>query len=277
MGRTSHQSGPNGGSFSVIGAGRAGGSLIEALGSRGWECHKVLGAHDVVRDVARDVDVVFITTPDQAIASVAEEIDPVAGTVVAHLAGSLGTDVLGPHQHRGAVHPLVALPAVDVGARRLLDGAWFAVGGSSTHALDVMHHVVTDLGGTAFEIADADRARYHAAACIASNHLVALLGQVERIALPLDVPLEAFLALASTTVDSVAELGPRRALTGPVARSDWGTVAAHVDAIGTSEQPAYIALAALAWRLGHGDGSDLPIDLLKPTPTIPTPTIPTPT
>ena len=277
MGRSSHQPGPDGSAFAVIGLGKAGGSLIEALGSRGWECRRALGADDVVSDAARDVDVVFITTPDQAIASVAAEIDPVAGTVVAHLAGSLGTGVLGSHLHCGAIHPLVALPDVDVGARRLLDGAWFAVGGSSTHALDVMHHVVADLGGTAFEIADADRARYHAAACIASNHLVALLGQVERIALPLEVPFEAFLALASTTVDSVAELGPRRALTGPVARSDWVTVAAHVDAIGTSEQPAYMALAALAWRLGHGDGSDLPIDLLSPAATIVTPAAPSST
>ena len=261
----------------MIGAGRAGGSLVEALGSRGWECRRVLSAHDDVFDAARDVDVVFITTPDQVIASVAGKIDPVTETVVAHVAGSLGAGVLGPHPHRGAIHPLVSLPTVDVGAHRLLDGAWFAVGGSSTHALEVMRLVAHDLGGTAFEIADADRAIYHAAACVASNHLVALLGQVERIAETLDVPLEAFLALASTTVESVAELGPRRALTGPIARSDWVTVAAHVAALDAREQPAYIALATLAWRLGHDDGSDLPIDLLGPAAAILTPTAPTST
>ena len=54
---------------------------------------------------------------------------------------------------------------------------------------------------------DADRARYHAAACIASNHLVALLDQVERVA---PVPLEAFLPLVRATLDNVADARPGR-------------------------------------------------------------------
>ena len=57
---------------------------------------------------------------------------------------------------------------------------------------------------------DADRARYHAAACVASNHLVALLGQVERLAADAGVPLEAFLPLVRATLDNVDELGPAR-------------------------------------------------------------------
>ncbi|MBV8236978.1 MAG: DUF2520 domain-containing protein, partial [Acidimicrobiia bacterium] len=127
----------------------------------------------------------MIATPDAAVAGVAATVEPVADTVVAHLAGSLGLDVLGGHPRRASVHPLVALPDPDVGAERLR-GAWFAVAGDG-----FVRTVVDDLGGRWFSVADEDRAAYHAAACIASNHLVALLGQAERVGSAARVPREA--------------------------------------------------------------------------------------
>ena len=56
-------------------------------------------------------------------------------------------------------------------------------------------------------VAGADRAAYHAAAAVASNHLVALLGQAERIAARAGVPFEALLDLVRATVANVAEGG----------------------------------------------------------------------
>ena len=84
---------------------------------------------------------------------------------------------------------------------------------------------------------------------IASNHLVALLGQVERVAAAAGVPLEAYLDLVRATLDNVAELGPAAALTGPVARGDWATVDRHLAALDPSEHEAYGAMVALARRL----------------------------
>jgi predicted short-subunit dehydrogenase-like oxidoreductase (DUF2520 family) len=109
--------------------------------------------------------------------------------------------------------------------------------------------VVDDLGGHRVAVADVDRAAYHAAACMASNHVVALLGQVERVAATAGVPLEAYLDLVRQTVDNVATLGPVEALTGPVRRGDEATVARHLQAIDPSERPAYEALADAARRL----------------------------
>jgi len=164
-------------------------------------------------------------------------------TVVAHLAGALGLDVLDGHERAAALHPLVSLPDADIGAERLAGGAWFAVAGDP-----LVRQVVDDLGGHAFAVADLDRTRYHAAAVIASNHLVALLGQVERVA-PEGVPLEAFLGLARGTIDNVAALGAAAALTGPVARGDWATVERHLAALPEDERPAYEAMVAEARRL----------------------------
>ena len=234
----------------IIGGGRAGRSLALALGQAGWRVERVLGRGDDVTAATVGVDLVVIATPDAAVTEVAAAIEPVAGgAIVAHLAGSLGLDVLAPHPRRAAVHPLIALPTPELGAERLVSGVWFAVAGDP-----IARRVVDDLGGRWFEVADADRAAYHAAAVIASNHVVALLGQAERIAAPVGVPLAAYLDLVRATIDNVAELGPAGALTGPAARGDWATIDRHLAALDPSEHEAYRAMVALARRLVESDG-----------------------
>ena len=230
----------------VVGAGRAGGALALALERVGWTVEPMLGRGDDRTNAAQEVDLLVLAVPDPVIAAVAATIEPAAGTVVAHLAGSLGLDVLAGHPRPAALHPLVALPDAETGAARLAGGAWFAVAGDP-----LVRRVVAELGGHAFTVADEDRTRYHAAAVIASNHLVALLGQVERVA-PEGVPLEAFLALVRGTVDNVATLGPAAALTGPVARGDWAAVERHLAALPVDERPAYEAMVAQARRLLDG-------------------------
>ena len=54
---------------------------------------------------------------------------------------------------------------------------------------------MASLGGRAVDVEDPDRATYHAAASIAANHLVALIGQVERVAASIGLPLDAFSGL----------------------------------------------------------------------------------
>ncbi|HEY4376649.1 MAG TPA: DUF2520 domain-containing protein, partial [Acidimicrobiales bacterium] len=207
----------------VIGPGRAGGALALALGRAGWVVADPVRRGENLDGAAVDVDLLVLATPDAAVAEVAQAIPPVPTTVVAHLAGSLGLDVLAPHARRAAIHPLVSLPDAELGAERLASGAWWAVAGEP-----IGQRVVADLDGQWFTVADADRAAYHAAAAIASNHLVALMGQVQRVVEPLGVPFEAELALAQATLDNVARLGPAAALTGPAARGDWPTIARHL-------------------------------------------------
>lgn len=239
-------------SLRIIGPGRAGGALGGALERVGWTVEAPLRRGEDVRGAGTGVDLVVVATPDASIAEVAAAIAP-TGAVIAHLAGSLGLDVLAPHERRAAVHPLVALPDAELGAARL-SGAWFALAGDP-----IAQRVAADLGGRWFEVADEDRAAYHAAAVVASNHLVALMGQVDRIAGSVGAPGEAYVALAAGALSNVAAVGPAAALTGPVARGDWATVRRHLAALDPSERAAYLAMAAEARRLVDDDG--LPSDL----------------
>lgn len=234
----------------VLGAGRAGGAFAGALGQAGWDVDLVdsRGA-GAVRTATTGVDLVLLCVADPAVAEIARSIEPDASCVVAHCAGSLGLDVLAPHERIGAVHPLVSLPNAALGAERLRAHAWFATAGDP-----LVGELVATLGGRAFEIADEHRAAYHAAACIAANHLVALLGQVERVGATAGAPFDAYLDLARGALENVARLGPATALTGPAARGDEATIARHLAAIDPSERDAYAALADQARRLAAAKG-----------------------
>ena len=203
----------------------------------------LLGRGDDVAAAAREVDLVVIATPDDAIASVASSIDVVPSTVVAHLSGSRGLDVLAPHVRRGALHPLMTLPDEQTGAR-LLRGAWFAVAGDP-----FVHEVVGALDGRWFTVVDDRRAIYHAAASVAANHVVALLGQVERLAREAGVPFAAFFDIIRAAVDNTERLGPAAALTGPAARGDLDTIRRHLAALPEDERAAYEVMVAQARRL----------------------------
>lgn len=230
----------------IVGPGRAGGSFAAALAHAGWRVDGPLPRGDH-RDAGNGTALVVLAVPDAAVADVAASIAPTEAVVV-HVAGSLGLDVLAPHTDAGSVHPLVSLPSPATGADRLV-GAWFATAGRSSRAHDAVARLVAALDGRRVAVADEHRVAYHAAAAIAANHLVALLGQVERIATDVDVPLEAYLDLCRGALDNVAAVGPAAALTGPVARGDWETVARHLDALPADERPAYSVLADAARRL----------------------------
>jgi predicted short-subunit dehydrogenase-like oxidoreductase (DUF2520 family) len=241
----------------LIGPGRAGRSIAEALRRRGWTVD-LLGRGDRVEDAAQEVALVVLAVPDDAIAPVAARIRPAAGAVVLHLSGSRGLDVLDPHPRRGSLHPLASLPDPEVGADRLLAGCTFAVAGDP-----LARCLAESFGGRALEVPDDRRALYHAAASVAANHLVALAAQVERLAGAAGVPVEAYWPLMADALGNVARVGAAAALTGPAARGDHATVAAHLRALPAAERPLYLALATAAAQLA---GRDLPPLDEEPTP-----------
>jgi predicted short-subunit dehydrogenase-like oxidoreductase (DUF2520 family) len=260
------------GTFALVGPGRAGTSVALALAGRGWAAVAVagrsldaastravaerLGAPAAeVADAGREADLVIVATPDADITEAAAILAPElrAGALVVHLSGAStlheldGVLLARPDVEVGSLHPLQSLPSAVVGAERLA-GSWCAVDGSPR-----VEKLAVTLGMRPFRVEAADRVRYHAAACVASNHVVALLGQVERLAAHVGVPFEAFLPLVRGTVDNVDELGANAALTGPVARGDIETVARHLDALPDKERDAYRALVVEAERLAARD------------------------
>ncbi|MBJ7306275.1 MAG: DUF2520 domain-containing protein [Acidimicrobiia bacterium] len=252
-------------SVRIIGPGRAGGALAIALARVGWTVVAPVHRGESLSAAASGVDLLVIATPDGVIADVAREITPDPTTVVVHLSGALGLEALATHPQRASLHPLTSMPTAEIGAERLVGGAWFAIDANTESALKCMESLADALGGRSFVVDDEHRVAYHAAAAIASNHVVALLGSAERVARSAGVPIEAYLELVRATIDNIEDLGVIDALTGPVARGDWDTVARHRDAIDPSELALYDALVDAARRVV--DSRPIPSD--ESTPPIP--------
>jgi predicted short-subunit dehydrogenase-like oxidoreductase (DUF2520 family) len=206
--------------LAIVGRGRLGTALAGVLGATGFE---LLGPFGRGYDGA-GADAVLLCVPDKQIAAAAQLIAP--GPPVGHCSGATGLEALAPHE-AFSLHPLMTVTAQ--GAR--FQGAGAAIAGSTQRALALAGALAQALGMRAVEIADSDRAAYHAAASIASNFLITLEAAAERIGASAGVDRELLVPLVRATVENWAALGPQRALTGPVARGDEQTVASQRAAI----------------------------------------------
>jgi predicted short-subunit dehydrogenase-like oxidoreductase (DUF2520 family) len=216
----------------------------ERLAERLKGCRAVESA----QAVADAADLVFITTPDDAIAEVAAQVRWRPGSWVVHVSGAESLDVLEPALRAGAtvgsIHPLQTFADVEQ-AVASMPGSTFALEGEGP-LLECLREMVLALGGRAVELRPQDKALYHAAAVLVSNYVVTLMDMATRLWQQLgadpDAATEALLPLLQGTVNNLRRLGLPDALTGPIARGDLGTVRWHLAALEASAPellPAY--------------------------------------
>jgi predicted short-subunit dehydrogenase-like oxidoreductase (DUF2520 family) len=232
----------------IVGAGRLGRALAAGLHEAGLTVEGPLGRG------ARcpDADVVILAVPDAEIANAAAAIEQRPdGPLVGHCSGATTLAPLAPHE-AFSLHPLMTVPA-DGPAQ--LAGASAAIAGSTPHARGVAHQLALHLGLTPIDVADEDRAAYHAAASIASNFLITIEAAAEQLAASAGVDRAALVPLVRATVENWASLGPDRALTGPIARGDQDTVDRQRQAIAERTPdllPLFDALAEATRTLATG-------------------------
>jgi predicted short-subunit dehydrogenase-like oxidoreductase (DUF2520 family) len=193
----------------VVGRGRLGAALAARLAAAGC-----LAGSD-------PADLVVLCVPDRAIASVAAA-RPV-GPWIAHMSGATPLSALDPHRQRFGLHPLQTFTR-DRGPEQF-DGAWAAVIGETDDARERARWLANLLGLRPFDLADASRPLYHAGAAMASNYLVTLYRAAAEMLDRAGAPAEALVPLMQRTIDNGFQL------TGPIARGDRETVAAHLAAI----------------------------------------------
>lgn len=200
--------------FAVVGAGRLGHALIGALDGAGAS---TLGP--LARGAAMPTTpVVILCVPESALAEVSAMVP--AGAIVGHCSASAPLDLLAPHE-RFVAHPLMTFAGT--GAR--FAGATCAIDGSTPRALGIAAEIVRLLDMRPVQVPAERRTLYHAAASVAANFLVTLEAAAERLAAPCGIDRAALAPLVRAAVEHWAELGPAKALTGPIARGDEPTVA----------------------------------------------------
>jgi predicted short-subunit dehydrogenase-like oxidoreductase (DUF2520 family) len=218
----------------VIGTGRAGGAIRARLAEQGL---RVTDGREP--DLAAEL--VILCVPDQVIGEVAGALP--MGRWIAHVSGATHLPALDPHERRFSVHPLQTLTR-ERGPEQL-DGAWGAISAESDEALARARWLADTLGLRVFEVADADRTLYHAAAVIGGNYLVTLHDVAARLLAEVGAPEAAIVPLMTRTIENGFDL------TGPIARGDWTTVEAHLEVLAERAPdlvPLYRALAEATRR-----------------------------
>ena len=237
-----------------IGAGTVAGVLALALSSHGYPVAAVSSRHLSSAEelastvegctatasgqtVAEAADLVFITTPDDAITAVADQIKWPPGKSVVHCSGADTTQALASARASGAAvgvfHPLQTFAGAEPAINNL-PGTTFALEAEEP-LLSLLKEMAGALGGYAIELKAGDKVIYHAAAVIACNYLVTLVKQAadlwQTFGVPPEQSVRALLPLLKGTVRNIETVGIPNCLTGPIARGDAGTIAKHLAAL----------------------------------------------
>lgn len=238
-----------------IGAGKVGFSLGRYLADNGctvagYSSHTFAHAEEAAAftdsrafaspaNLAAESDVIAITTPDGAIASVCADLANarLEGKVVCHCSGSLSADVLAAARACGAqvcsVHPLLAV-SNRMTSHESLASAVFTLEGDA-EALRLWSAALDACGNACQTIAAGDKVVYHAAAVFASNLVCGLMEcsveLLESCGFSREGAQAALRPLFVGNATALAEVGPAAALTGPVERNDAATVQRHVEAL----------------------------------------------
>lgn len=224
----------------IHGTGRAAGAIAIAASRAG---HVVVGIHGRggaeanplepnVTIIPGRPDLRIIAVSDRAIGEVAESLVGAEPVPTVHVSGVEPITVLDPLADVvavGSFHPLQTLPTPEAGADRLA-GAWIGITAEEPLAAQ-LGGFAESMGCRPFRLADAQKALYHAAAAAVANFTLASMAVADDLYSASGVPFEASRPLMEAIAANAYDLGPRQALTGPIARGDIGTVAKQVEAI----------------------------------------------
>lgn len=191
-----------------------------------------------VENLISKCDLIFITTPDDAIEEVCTKISAEVGfrkgQVVAHMSGAASSDILKSSKKQEcftySIHPLQAFADIDKAVDDL-NSTPFGIEGDDEKLNEVIQ-LIEKCGNEYFIINKEDKVLYHAAACVVSNYLVTLMDVgisfMKAVGIDEKKGFEALYPLVSGSLENVRKLGPAKALTGPIARGDAKTVKHHV-------------------------------------------------
>jgi predicted short-subunit dehydrogenase-like oxidoreductase (DUF2520 family) len=256
----------------VVSAGRVGAVLGAALARAG---HTVVAASGVSRDsirradnllpgvpllppdeVVSKADLVLLALPDDALSGMVRGLAATGslrpGQIVVHTSGAYGVDVLAPAAEQGALplalHPVMTFTGRPEDLERMTAcSVGITAADGDEAAWNVGEALVVEMGADPVRVPSAARPAYHAALTHGANHLMTLVGDAVELLhkAGISTPERLIGPLLSAALDNALRHGDR-ALTGPVARGDAGTVRKHLKVLQDKAPemlPAYRELA----------------------------------
>jgi len=237
-----------------IGAGTVGTALAVRLSQKGYPvvavssrrfqsaqrlAGMVPGCHpwESLQEVADRAELVFVTTPDDAILQTVSQVNWHPGQNVVHCSGADSLLSLEPARWAGArvgsFHPLQTFASVTQAIENL-PGSTFALEAEEP-LLETLKELATALEGKWVVLRGDEKVLYHAAAVIACNYMVTLVKLScdlwQSFGVSPEEATQALLPLLRGTMNNIGNVGLPNCLTGPIARGDLGTITKHLNAL----------------------------------------------
>ncbi|MGB9700940.1 MAG: Rossmann-like and DUF2520 domain-containing protein [Thermodesulfobacteriota bacterium] len=225
-------------------------SSVETFASRIKNCEICNSA----QEIADNCDLIFITTPDDIISSIASSVMWRKQQYVVHCSGAHSLDILEPAAKSGAIpggfHPLQSFADIEQ-AMRNLPGSTFAIEAEEP-LLSLLKDMAVSLNGEWILLKSEDKPLYHAAAVFASNYLVTLVKIAadlwNNFGVPAERACQGLLPLMRGTLENVQKIGLPNCLTGPVARGDLGTIKKHIETLKRANPEIFACYKLLGWH-----------------------------
>lgn len=175
---------------------------------------------------------------------------PIEGKYICHCSGALSAEDAFPGiADRGAfgysIHPLFAVSDRFHSYKELSD-AYFTIEGDKRHLEDVKEFFQS-FGNPVRLIRAADKVKYHCAASICSNQVIALIKEsldlMGDCGFDEESALAALRPLIAGNVNKVLADGCVSSLTGPVERGDVQTVRKHLNCLEEKDRKLYALLS----------------------------------
>jgi predicted short-subunit dehydrogenase-like oxidoreductase (DUF2520 family) len=236
-----------------IGAGRLGCALAWSLADRGMKVAAVASLIDAdaerlaaripgcavmtMQEVVDAMTLVFVTTPDEAIAATASQIRWRPGVAAVHCSGVTEVAALATASNAGAMiggfHPMQTF-GDPMAAVRSLPGCTITIEADEP-LLATLTAIAERLQCRVNRLPPGMRGRYHAAAGYTSQFINALFAEATAIwqswGATEEEAVRALLPLAKGTLSSIESAGIANGMPGPVSRGDIGSIEKHVAAL----------------------------------------------
>lgn len=201
-----------------------------------------------LKDVVSETDIIVISTQDSVVNFVWKALpkETLRDKIVCHLSGSLSSDVFSDRKSYGihgiSVHPLFAFSNKE-SVYQQLQKVCFTLEGDS-FAVNVWQKLLTDMGNPTLQITKEHKTKYHAAASLLSNHVLAVLECGYQLLQECgfeEAQTRSFTAdLVMHNVEQAVRQGTMDALTGPIERCDAATVEKHLSQLTGHARELYL-------------------------------------
>lgn len=253
--------------FGFIGAGKVGFSLgkylkennIDISGYYSKSQHSSKEAaiftntrqYNNLEDLIKNSDAIFITTPDNQIADVWNEVKklPIKEKLICHCSGSISSEVFSNINNHGAygysIHPMFAI-SDKYNSYKDLSQAFITIEGHEKH-LENLKRLFLHLGNDVAIISKENKVLYHAASVTVSNLVLGLINNgvnyLEECGFTKEMAIKALYPLIENNLRNIKERGAVKSLTGPIERGDLSTVINHLNVIREEDKELYRLLS----------------------------------